>query len=70
MVALAGALATINGEPRQARKGATVIIDSCAGMLLVRVATFLFSFCGFIMIGRNNTQSLCIIAAMQKDSSQ
>jgi len=39
MVALVGPLAMIDGEPRQARKGATVTIDSCAGMRLARVAT-------------------------------
>tara|TARA_R110002167_G_scaffold49184_4_gene144216 strand:+ start:2644 stop:2862 length:219 start_codon:yes stop_codon:yes gene_type:complete len=30
MVSLAGPLAMISCEPRQARKGATVIADSCA----------------------------------------
>ena len=39
MVALIGPLAMIDGEFRQARKGATVTVDSCAGMWLVRVAT-------------------------------
>jgi len=39
MVALVGPLATTGSEPRQARKGATVIITSCAGMWLARVAT-------------------------------
>jgi len=39
MVALAGPLAMIDSKLRQARKGATVAIDSCAGMWLVRVAT-------------------------------
>ena len=39
MAALAGPLATAGGKPRQARKGATVVTDPCAGMWLVRVAT-------------------------------
>src|SRR5690606_22132869 len=33
---LPGPLATIDGEPRQARKGATVAVDSCAGVWLGR----------------------------------
>jgi len=37
MVASAGPLATIRREPRQARKGATVVADSCAGVWLVEV---------------------------------
>ena len=37
MVAPAGPLATIDGKLRQARKGATVAIDSCAGVWLVGV---------------------------------
>ena len=41
MVALAGSLATIGCEPRQARKGATVAVDSCAGVWLVRVISIL-----------------------------
>src|SRR5690606_14573031 len=32
---LIGPLATIDGEPRQARKGATVAVDSCAGVWLM-----------------------------------
>lgn len=39
MVALSGPLAMINYEPRQARKGATVVVTSCAGVWLVRAAT-------------------------------
>lgn len=35
MVTSAGPLAMISCEPRQARKGATVVIDLCAGMWLV-----------------------------------
>ena len=42
MVALVGPLAMIDGKLRQARKGATVTIDSCAGMWLIRVATQVF----------------------------
>ena len=38
MVARAGSLATIDCEPRQARKGATVAVDSGAEVLLVRAA--------------------------------
>ncbi len=37
MVASTGPLATIDGKLRQARKGATVAIDSCAGVWLVGV---------------------------------
>lgn len=39
MVGRAGPLATISGEPRQARKGAAATTDSGAGMWLVRSAT-------------------------------
>ena len=38
MVTHSGPLATIGCEPRQARKGATVAADSCAGVWLVWVA--------------------------------
>jgi len=41
MVVLFGALAMVNCEPRQARKGATVVISPCAEMLL-RGTTFKF----------------------------
>ena len=41
MVVLFGALAMVNCEPRQARKGATVVISPCAEMLLRRT-TFKF----------------------------
>jgi len=37
MVASMGPLATIDGKFRQAWKGATVAIDSCAGVWLVGV---------------------------------
>ena len=43
MVALIGPLAMIDGELRQAWKGATVTIDSCAGVWLVWVATLMLS---------------------------
>ena len=39
MVALVGPLAMTGYEPRQARKGATVVADSCAGVWLARAAT-------------------------------
>ncbi|BFM07856.1 hypothetical protein GCM10025791_26830 [Halioxenophilus aromaticivorans] len=39
MVTLFGPLATINYKPRQARKGATVVVTSCAGVWLDWVAT-------------------------------
>ena len=35
-----GPLATIDGESRQARKGATVAVDSCAGVWLVGLPPF------------------------------
>ncbi len=38
MVVRIGSPATISCEPRQARKGATVTVDSGAGVRLVRVA--------------------------------
>ena len=37
MVASVGPLATISRKPRQARKGATVVVDSCAGVWLAEV---------------------------------
>jgi len=39
MVARAGPLATASREPRQARKGAAVAVNPCAGVWLVRVAS-------------------------------
>ena len=39
MVTLAGPLAMVRCELRQARKGATVTIELCAGVWLVGVAT-------------------------------
>ncbi len=42
MVARVGHLATIRCKPRQARKGATVAADSCAGARRARAATYLF----------------------------
>ncbi len=36
MVALSGPLATVCHKPRQARKGATVVVKVCAGVWLVR----------------------------------
>ena len=48
MVIHIGSLATISRKPRQARKGATVVVDSGAEVMLVWVAsTFLVSlpFC-------------------------
>ncbi len=41
MVVLIGPPAMIRCEPRQARKGATVAVSSCAGMWLVRAPPFL-----------------------------
>ena len=45
MVASTGPLATIDGKFRQAWKGATVAIDSCAGVWLVGVHHQFLSFC-------------------------
>ena len=48
MVTLIGPLAMIDGKPRQARKGATVAVDSCAGVWLIWVATHFntsFQYC-------------------------
>ena len=44
MVARAGLSATIDCKPRQARKGATVAVDSCAGVGRVRVAAYFVLF--------------------------
>ena len=41
MVTCVGPLATIDCEPRQARKGATVTIDLGAGVWLAQVATLI-----------------------------
>ena len=41
MVALVGPPATLNCEPRQARKGATVAVAACAGMWLAGAASIL-----------------------------
>jgi len=43
MVTLSGPLAMISCEPRQARKGATVAVTSCAGVWLDWVATLCYS---------------------------
>ena len=40
-VSLVGPRAMIGYEPRQARKGATVVADSCAVVWLARAATLL-----------------------------
>lgn len=45
MVIPVGSLATLDDEPRQARKGATVIVKACAGVWLAGVATHLFQAC-------------------------
>jgi len=39
MASLVGPRAMIGYEPRQARKGATVVADSCAAVWLARVAS-------------------------------
>ena len=39
MVICVGFSATKNCEPRQARKGATVVVDLGAGVLLAQIAT-------------------------------
>ena len=45
MVALTGSHAMIRHEPRQARKGATVVTDSCAEVMLVRaISIFTLTF--------------------------
>ena len=44
MVALAGSPATISCELRQARKGATVAIELCAGVQLAWVTSILFHY--------------------------
>jgi len=42
MVASVGPLATIHREPRQVRKEATVVVDSCAGVWLAEVISSFF----------------------------
>jgi len=49
-VALFGSLATIICKPRQARKGATVVVPSCAEVWLLRVATISSSSPAFICL--------------------
>lgn len=39
-----GSLATLDCEPRQARKGAAVVIDVCAGSRLRKLPPFFVSF--------------------------
>ena len=39
MVVPVGPLATLGSEPRQARKGATVVADACAGVRLAGAAS-------------------------------
>ena len=53
MVALTGPLATASREPRQARKGATVVVTLCAEVRLVRVTAIFprhFSLCAFLRL--------------------
>jgi len=45
MVIPVGPPAMLDGKPRQARKGATVVIDACAGVWLAGVATLDFPAC-------------------------
>ena len=44
MVICVGSFAAIDSEPRQARKGATVAVDSGAEVKLAQVATKLYIF--------------------------
>ena len=46
MVVHIGPLATPDGEPRQARKGATVTVDACAGVWLVWAISIFSPFSG------------------------
>jgi hypothetical protein len=61
MVALVGPLATIDGESRQARKGATVIVKSCAGMWLARDTTQIPPSVTFAYLRRVCDYCLCIM---------
>lgn len=47
MVSLAGPLAMIGSEPRQARKGATVTADSCAVDRLAGDTSNFLTICSF-----------------------
>jgi len=47
MVAFVGPLATIHREPRQVRKEATVVVDSCAGVWLAEVISSFSSVFSF-----------------------
>ena len=58
MVAPVGPLATIDRELRQARKGATVAIDSCAGVWLVGGASS-FPFAILALYTRYVQPNLC-----------
>ncbi len=62
MVGRVGPLATINGEPRQARKGAAATIDSGAGMWLARSTTRIFWW-----IARANSAVYWCLAASEVD---
>jgi len=49
MVALTGPLATASREPRQARKGATVVVTLCAEVWLVRVTAIFLGYLSFYL---------------------
>lgn len=61
MVTRTGPLATLDREPRQARKGAAATVGACAGVRLVRVATqklsrrLLVVSCKSLVISKNRT---------------
>jgi hypothetical protein len=50
MVALTGPLATASREPRQARKGATVVVTLCAEVWLVRVTAILLVISSYLQL--------------------
>lgn len=52
MVASTGPFAMIDGKLRQARKGATVAVDSCAGVWLVGVHHQIFCLFWLVVISR------------------
>ena len=59
MVALTGPLATASREPRQARKGATVVADSCAAVWLARAAsTYIFTRADIPVTGIHTCQDI------------
>ena len=61
MVALTGPLATASREPRQARKGATVVVTLCAEVWLVRVTAILLVISSYLQLSLVLSISLSLL---------